>query len=159
MPAGKVHLRIELGLFFVLMICGGIFVEQGMLSLRVVGAFLGAYLFSSLFLSPDLDLWESRATRRWGIGRILWYPYSKLFHHRRVSHHLIFGPLTRIIYLGTFVVLGGWSWSWVTGRSMRPPKVAGIVIISVILGLYLPNQIHIVVDRAWSRIRRWKRRR
>lgn len=159
MPAGKVHLRIELGLFFILTICGGIFIEKGVLPLRDVGAFLGAYLFSSLFLSPDLDLWESRATKRWGIGRILWYPYSRLFHHRRVSHHLIFGPLTRIVYLGALVLLGGWAWSWIAKTSMRPPKVANSVVIFIIFGLYLPNQIHIVVDRVWSQMRHWKRRR
>lgn len=157
MPAGKVHLRIELVLFFALAVCGWILIENGVLPLRDVGAFLVAYLFSSLFLSPDLDLWESRATKRWGIGRVLWYPYSKLFRHRRISHHLILGPLTRIAYLGALVVLGGWTWNWIARTSMRPPKMASAVVISIILGLYLPNQIHIVVDRVWSQMRRWKR--
>ena len=159
MPAGKVHLKIELILFFALAACGMALIGAGKLSYREAGSFLGAYLFSSLFLSPDLDLWESKAVRRWGIGRVLWYPYSKLFHHRGVSHHLILGPLTRIIYLGALVVLGGWVWSVLTRRRMDIPALPAQVIISVIIGLYLPNQVHIVVDRVWSQMRHWKRRR
>ncbi len=159
MPAGKVHLRIELVLAGMLAIGGGVLVTTGVFSSTTVAVFFAAYLFSSLFLSPDLDLWESRATKRWGIGRVLWYPYSKLFRHRRISHHLILGPLTRIVYLGAFVVLGAWGWCVTVHRRMDMPALPRDVIIAIVLGLYVPNQIHIVTDRVWSWLRRWNRRR
>ncbi len=65
-----------------------VLVVEGRIDAWLGGIFLSAYLFSSLFLSPDLDLHNSRATKRWGIARIFWLPYSWVFRHRAVSHHL-----------------------------------------------------------------------
>ena len=123
-----------------------------------MAAFSGAYLFSSFFLSPDLDLARSRASRRWGLGRVLWLPYSALFRHRRLSHHLVWGPLTRILYLGGFVLAAAFGIALVTnvelaGLAAWPPSL----LLSVFCGLYFPNQIHILVDRFWSMLTRRRR--
>jgi len=153
MPGGKTHLRIELGLLGLMSAGGAVLWWQGTIGEKELGAFLGAYLFSSLFLSPDLDLWESRATRRWWIGRILWYPYSKVFRHRRASHHLILGPLTRIVYLGGLVLLGAWGWSRITHQRLLLPSLRTEILLPIIIGLYIPNQVHIMTDRIWSKFR------
>lgn len=158
MPSGRIHLKLEIGLLFLLGIGGGVLCWRGVIPGLELGVFLLCYVFSSLFLSPDLDLWESRAVRRWGIGRVLWYPYSKIFRHRRTSHHLVFGPLTRIGYLGGLLLLGAWGWSALTGRGIGLILPRKELIGSILLGLYLPNQVHILVDRAWSRLNRWYRR-
>jgi len=158
MPSGRVHLRIEIGLLFLLAIGGGVLGWRGMISGSEFGVFLLCYVFSSLFLSPDLDLWDSRAVRRWGIGKIFWYPYSKVFRHRRTSHHLVFGPLTRIVYLGGLLLLSAWGWSALTGRGIGLLLLRKELIGSILFGLYLPNQVHILVDRAWSRLKRWHHR-
>ena len=60
---------------------------------------VGAYLFSGLLLSNDLDTY-SRPYRRWGPLRVLWYPYQRLVAHRSVlSHGILVGPVLRVLYL------------------------------------------------------------
>ena len=67
---------------------------------------VGAYLFSGLLLSSDLDIY-SRIYQRWGPLRWLWYPYQRLIAHRSwLSHNMIVGPLLRILYLYAMVELG-----------------------------------------------------
>lgn len=151
MPSGKTHLRVEMA---VLAACvGGVaFLQcERVIDWQAGGTFLLAYLFSSLFLSPDLDLARSRASRRWGLCRVLWFPYALLCRHRRLSHHLLWGPLTRILYLGTIAL--GLVWgigSLLNGRSVSGFAPSWQILPPLLLGLYLPNQIHILVDRLWS---------
>jgi uncharacterized metal-binding protein len=64
---------------------------------------VGAYLFSGLLLSNDLDTY-SRPYRRWGPLRMLWYPYQCLVAHRSIlSHGVLIGPLLRVLYLYAMV--------------------------------------------------------
>ncbi len=112
--------------------------------------FLGAYLFSSLFLTPDLDLKQSIAFRRWGVARFLWLPYARFFHHRALSHHIVFGPLTRIVYLGVVLFVAIIAIANLTGWQMRFYVPHWAVILSILAGLYLPNQIHTLADALWS---------
>jgi len=68
-----------------------------------VGVGVGAYLFSGLALSPDLDV-NSRAYRRWGVFRFFWLPYQILVPHRHwLSHSWLLGPLLRAFYF--FIML------------------------------------------------------
>lgn len=63
-----------------------------------VGVGIGAYLFSGLALSPDLDV-NSRAYKRWGMFRFFWLPYQLLVPHRHwLSHSWLLGPLLRALY-------------------------------------------------------------
>ena len=66
----------------------------------ISGVFLGciktvllviAGMLSGVFLTPDLDLAESR----FGI----WTLYGKLFKHRGISHVPVIGTLTRLVYI------------------------------------------------------------
>lgn len=63
-------------------------------------AFVGSGLVSTLYLSPDLDLPDSRPSRRWGILSLLWWPYRRLHVHRGRSHTYLYGPLSRLAYVG-----------------------------------------------------------
>ena len=150
MPSGRTHLKIEMIGLLIGTIAVAVLVVEGRIDVWLGGIFLSAYLFSSLFLSPDLDLHNSRATKRWGIARALWLPYAWVFRHRAVSHHLLLGPLTRIAYLGGILLLLLWVMSFLTGRSLRPALPSWSIFVAAICGLYLPNQIHIVVDRLVS---------
>lgn len=159
MPSGKTHLKIELAVWAVCAV-GSVFLQtKGALSWTTEGSFLCAYLFSSLFLSPDLDLARSRASRRWGIGRIVWFPYAALCRHRRMSHHLLLGPLTRILYLGGVLLGLLFGLALVTGRSLSFSWPSWQIVAAILSGLYLPNQIHILVDRISSLGRRQARKR
>ena len=66
--------------------------------------FAAGYIFASFFLSPDLDLFYSTATKNWKFLRILWWPYSKLMKHRGLSHSLFLATITKLLYM-SFVAL------------------------------------------------------
>ncbi|HDL85159.1 MAG TPA: hydrolase [Candidatus Acetothermia bacterium] len=154
MPSGKVHLRIEMIILVALIAVGCYLSQVRLVSGAYAGVFLGAYLFSSLFLSPDLDLKRSDPFRRWGLARVLWVPYARLFHHRALSHHIILGPLTRIAYLGGIVSLALIAILHLTGWQVRFSVLQWPVIAALLCGLYLPNQIHTIADAVWSALRR-----
>lgn len=59
---------------------------------------------STLFLSPDLDLY-SRVYLRWGLLRWIWLPYQKLIHHRSwISHSGPISATIKLIYLGAWIL-------------------------------------------------------
>jgi uncharacterized metal-binding protein len=63
-----------------------------------LGFVVGAYVFSGLWLSHDLDT-RSVAYQRWGPFKFLWWPYRKLVPHRSwISHGPALGPLIRVVY-------------------------------------------------------------
>jgi uncharacterized metal-binding protein len=155
MPSGRVHLRIEMFGLGVCVLGVAYLVWRGAIDRRLGEVFLLSYLFSSLFLSPDLDLRQSSAAKRWGVGRFLWLPYARIFRHRALSHHLFLGPLTRIGYLSAIVLAIAWGIGLLTGHSLHPVTPSWPIIVAVVSGLYLPNQLHSIVDWVWSF--RWRR--
>ncbi|MER3474970.1 MAG: hypothetical protein C4335_13310 [Armatimonadota bacterium] len=101
MPSGRVHDAIT-----VLTAAAAVPVIERMYphpDWASVGVGIGAYLFSGLALSPDLDV-NSRAYRRWGVFRFFWLPYQWLIPHRHwLSHSWVFGPVLRALYF--FLIL------------------------------------------------------
>ncbi len=154
MPSGKTHLKIESGLLFGWTALAGYLLAMRAVGPDVVVAFTLAYAVSMLLLSPDLDLVRSRAFRRWGAARWIWIPYALLFRHRRLSHHPLLGPLTRVAYLGGIVGAVGAVIVVAIGRPLRVVVPPSELLLAVVLGLYLPNVTHVVADRLVSRWRR-----
>ena len=65
-----------------------------------------AFLYGTFFMSPDLDLAEK--IRLFSLRGFLTLPfrsYSKFFHHRGLSHSILFGTLTRILWLSLWAVI------------------------------------------------------
>lgn len=64
------------------------------------------FLAGGWFLGPDLDTC-SEQYRRWGLFRVVWFPYRMFFRHRsRFTHGFLFGTIFRLIYLsGVFSFL------------------------------------------------------
>jgi uncharacterized metal-binding protein len=161
MPSGKTHLRIEL---FVLPLCVALLFAAQHYQLIAVSweetaIFAGAYLFSSLMLSPDLDLRHNRSRRRWGPLGFLWIPYTKIFKHRGVSHSLIFGTLTRLGYLGLLALLIALGLSYfnvwaIPFDALRTFSIDLKLFSLLIAGLWLPNIIHTLTDHVHSVLRR-----
>lgn len=61
--------------------------------------FSGAYIFSGLMFSGDLDI-HSNQVKRWGVLKFIWKPYQKIFKHRSVhTHSPIWGTIIRGFYL------------------------------------------------------------
>ena len=158
MPSGKTHRIVELALL------PGLGAGYALLLRPAppeLAAFAGAYVFSSLFLSPDLDLKANDARRRWGPLGFLWTPYAKIFKHRGISHSLLWGPLTRLLYLA--VVFGGVALALVALGLVPLPfpdaldALPGHLLLALGAGLYLPNVLHVLLDRVVSATKRRKR--
>ena len=157
MPSGRAHLRIELGAL-VLITGAGVglnhvyqYVKWGDATAPGL-CFLGAYLFSSLLMSPDMDLVRSRPQSRWGVFRLLWLPYAVCFRHWGISHNLVFGPMTRIVYLAlvvcTVLALLHYSFGVELGFLEHwREDLYSVPLWAIGVGLFLPNELHILVDK------------
>ena len=62
------------------------------------------YMVGTFFLSPDIDLPNSRPTKRWSLLRCVWTPYQSFSRHRGLSHMPVLGSLVRLIYLVGVVI-------------------------------------------------------
>jgi uncharacterized metal-binding protein len=156
MPSGRTHLRIEGVLLAVWGAAAVLCARLAWVSATEMAAFVVAYLFSMLLLSPDLDLAESDSYRRWGLLRWLWAPYASAFRHRRISHHPLFGPITRIAYVVAIALAALLVYVLVDRRAAPRLVLPMNVVFAVLIGLYLPNLSHILVDglqSVWLRLR------
>ncbi|ABX09745.1 metal-binding protein [Prochlorococcus marinus] len=58
-----------------------------------------SFALGGLWLSPDLDI-DSKPLKRWGILKIMWWPYRKIIPHRSFfSHGPVIGTTLRVLYL------------------------------------------------------------
>ncbi len=156
MPSGRVHFVAEAGVLAGCSVAGAALVAREHLAPTTLAAFSAGFAFAMLFLSPDLDLARSRPTRRWGALAFLWWPYAKLFRHRGISHHVFWGPLTRLAYLALLVVAAAAVVSAATGLRITP-RDAPPEAWAALGGVYVPNVLHVLIDASWPH--RAKRRR
>jgi uncharacterized metal-binding protein len=65
------------------------------------------YIFGAVLLTPDLDTRSSCLSRwkRWFRLAWIWAPYRKLFKHRGISHAIVLGTASRVLYLGAIATL------------------------------------------------------
>ena len=62
--------------------------------------FGSTFVYATLFMSPDLDLaHQIRLFSILGFLSIPFRSYSRLFSHRGLSHHILLGSATRILWL------------------------------------------------------------
>jgi uncharacterized metal-binding protein len=101
MPSGKTHDVITI-LLAVPTFVGAWFVTRNIALSIVVTA---AMLFGGLMFGPDLDI-QSKQYTRWGIFRLLWFPYKVIFPHRsRFTHGIILGTFIRCVYFALMITL------------------------------------------------------
>lgn len=63
--------------------------------------FMGAFVYTTLFMNPDLDLVHNiKLMSVRGFFSIPFRAYSMIFRHRGISHSFFWGSLTRILWLG-----------------------------------------------------------
>lgn len=99
MSVGKVHETIN-NFFFFPIICLLAFALK--IKMDLIFSFSFGWLFATFIFSPDMDL---RPKKSLGPFRHIFAPYSFLFRHRGLSHSLLFGTLTRLIYMALLMVL------------------------------------------------------
>lgn len=153
MPDGKTHEMINTAVLIVA-VSGLLYLATlkealliaGYLNTYTIMTFAVAYLFATFFLSPDLDI-ESSSYKRWGIFRILWWPYKVIFKHRGFSHNLILGPLSIVMNLALIAIpvllLAG----------VQPQSLPPDFIIAAVAGMVLSMEVHIISDNFISGIK------
>ncbi|RME02891.1 MAG: hypothetical protein D6805_08385 [Planctomycetota bacterium] len=168
MPSGKVHQNLELSLLpplllSLLLLDRALFPK--IFHLHHYAIFTLAYLFSVYLLSPDLDQHHCEAKKNWGILQFLWWPYSKIFVHRGVSHHPLLGPWSRLLYLA-LLLLPPYLLLQQTLHPTPTPITNHLLqllqllrqypseFLLTLLGLFCPNWLHIALDHWNSQIRK-----
>lgn len=170
MPSGRTHDAITLVLAVPTFTAGWLATES--LWLASVGTCL--MLFGGLMFGPDLDT-DSVQYKRWGVFRLLWYPYRVFFKHRsRWSHGLLFGTLIRIIYfafvLALLVALGIYLRATLIARApfdfneiARAWEAAEAALahyggrrfaLTAFIGVWWGAATHTITDVAWSMLRK-----
>ncbi|MBO0719341.1 MAG: metal-binding protein [Blastocatellia bacterium] len=166
MPNGPVHDRITVAVAAL----GSAAMQYDTGEWRLSFIYGAMTLFSGLLFSPDLDL-HSESYIRWGWLKFLWWPYKTALPHRHfLSHGLLIGVVSRIVYLhmvgGLLLIVLRWAWHvfWIgtksdlvqemvyiydTGfswyRSMDPSQ-----LLAGFLGLWVGAESHTVADLIWS---------
>jgi uncharacterized metal-binding protein len=157
MPRGKVHFAIEATVGIVI---GAALlhpkVQQALppwAAYSVVLSFCGGYLFSLFWISPDLDLARNKTRQRWGVFGMIWTPYDWIFRHRGLSHSVVFGTLTRLIYLFLILILPVLILQVYFGvlpaGAVHPTQLFGVLpeLIAFVVGCYLPDLLHVAADK------------
>ncbi|MBC7795808.1 MAG: metal-binding protein [Pyrinomonadaceae bacterium] len=139
MPSGKTHDSIT----FILAVPTFLITWRVMQSATLAAFVTVAFLFGGLMFGPDLDT-NSTEYKRWGVLRILWFPYKVAMPHRsRWSHGLIFGTIIRIVYFAgaitVFTALGFYVYATLKGGT--PPNVEQIQTIWREIGMWTRDNI------------------
>ena len=92
--------HVRFNLFFALPVLLGTIYYCFHPSLNLLITFAGVFIYSTLFMNPDLDI--ANRVKLFSFRGLMTLPfrsYAKCFSHRGLSHNVILGSLTRIIWL------------------------------------------------------------
>jgi uncharacterized metal-binding protein len=177
MPGAETHDRIALYAAGALIVPGYLTLRYGLGDAPEAAyggtmLLIGAHLFGSWLLSPDLDL-DSKIDDRWGPFRPIWVPYMRLIPHRHFLSHSGISGILRLAYLymvifGILAILGFGAyllnvdvayhitltnWLWDTLRSGSRPAIL------LIAGVVISDLVHVISDRIDTRRKRLFSRR
>lgn len=130
MPDYKTHELINMSALPIILVVGLDAIPILALLLFTIG-----YCFATFLVTPDLDT-NSRPYNRWKVFRILWWPYNKLFKHRGLSHHCVWGPVSLIGYCSLLFAPVGFAFS-------LPARALCIIVIGMVIAI----EMHILADR------------
>ena len=71
----------------------------------LIATFVGCLVYGTLFMNPDMDL--AHQIKLKSIRGLLSFPfrtYSMVFKHRGLSHSLVFGTLTRLLWVAMYAI-------------------------------------------------------
>lgn len=153
MPNYRTHSTINLLIALPLLAIVTIFLLHPPVALIVTGA--ACFAYGTLFMHPDVDLaHQIRLVSVRGVLSIPFRTYSMVFRHRGISHSLIFGTLTRLLWLGLY----GIAIFYVAYQVV--PSISSFMsffhryqpyLITGFLGFFLADLSHLLVDKISSR--------
>ncbi|MBS0621926.1 MAG: DUF2227 family putative metal-binding protein [Verrucomicrobia bacterium] len=110
-----------------------------------------AFIYGTLFMSPDVDLaYQIKLFSLRGLLSLPFYTYSMIFRHRGLSHNLLFGTATRVIWLTLFA-----GAVFIVIYNVFPQQETLLTflqdrqrfLIASYAGLFLADACHIGVDK------------
>ena len=174
MPSGKTHFHINLLMLLLLVI---LFIKVLSFSFIEILVFGIVYIICASIFSPDMDRSNSKAFKKWGVLKVLWYPYAILSKHRGISHAIFVGTLIRILYTFLIFTVIGFTLYYLNYRFNTPEaefyqvlynfklillkynsafnnfEVAALLkenerfFLFIVLGIFLPDFFHYLLDR------------
>jgi uncharacterized metal-binding protein len=149
MASGKTHDRsivITSPVFFALL---QHYTKLPLQDLAIAG---GLYLFGGLYLSPDIDMKHSNVSQRYGLLKLYWKPYQKLFPHRGrfinrnfFTHAPIIGTLIRLTY---FLVPGAIALALSGNQST---DYHYYLLMLLILAVECASLVHLLLDFIYTK--------
>lgn len=146
MPDGRVHFAISCGVLGAAIIPAALYIAPE--SLTNSGALLLGGLIATV-ITPDIDQQTTTFEERriYNIHPILgtsykwfWLPYAKRIPHRSISHWIVIGTLTRVLYLYVWYLVLAILFGW----SLLP--LSGEFSLTVFLGWTVVDTFHILAD-------------
>lgn len=136
------------------------------------GAILtGAHVFGTYWLSPDLDT-DSAIDDRWGIFKVIWFPYTLVVPHRAIWSHSGLSGILRVLYLAMMIIGLLWALSgslvlmgisdpayhrtfvnWVQQFVFDNPRIAGLIAAGVVFS----DLLHTIADHISTEGKRLRR--
>lgn len=136
---------------------------------KIIIIFMGSYVLGTEIFTPDLDI-DSKPGQRLGI---LSFPIRKLSKHRGLGHNIFIGWLLKAIYILLILVIIGIILLMLAINSKVLPinskvlpydiyKILDYIDIKIIgaflIGLFLSNGAHIIIDEIDKYVFKGKRR-
>ena len=110
----------------------------------IIIIFMGSYVLGTEIFTPDLDT-DSKPGHRLGI---LSFPIRKLSRHRGLGHNIFFGWLLKVLYiLSIYAIIGIILLIFGCDIYMILYYVNIKIIGAFLIGLFLSNGMHIIIDK------------
>jgi len=159
MPSGKTHntLNSLLLLFFSVM---SIYLWHDNKIINDAVFLFAGYIIGTFYLSPDLDLKNTKSHNNYGGLKLVWIPYINFMSHRgrsfwnpkKWSHKTILGSFSRVLYLFILLMIPVLTLSILT-KDYSFIKVmislivsAKIQLIELFIGIEISAQLHYKLD-------------
>lgn len=123
-------------------------------------SFTAGYIAGTFFLSPDNDIYHSSQNKRWKFLKFIWYPYTRIFKHRGISHIPFYGMVTKLLYLSFIFLIFLFSvkltLKFILNNDIIDLKLSILdfiqqpYILLFLTGLFLSELMHIFTDIVYS---------
>jgi len=153
MSGYRTHTKVNLLITLPIATAAALLLLNPPLTLLLIG--IGTFAYGTLFMSPDVDLaYQIKLVSIRGALSIPFRTYAMVFSHRGLSHSLLFGTLTRLAWLGIYVVLALYITHQVVPNKetflhlfvrYKPYLLWGFA------GLFLADASHLMMDKLHSK--------
>ena len=113
--------------------------------------FAGTFIYSTLFMSPDMDLaYQIRLFSLRGLFSLPFRSYAQFFSHRGLSHNIILGSATRILWLagwGLLIFFAVYKALPTKSTVLKFYKHNESFILYGLAGICLADWCHLLLDR------------